>query len=358
VGIDHIRIASLREVIPRRFLAVLVLAAGFCWPLLAHELGLIQVEAMFRKDGTYVIDLLVDREHLPLQAASPEVFLRRVATSALFSFDGKVAPHEKTEVSKVAGKPNVTRLRFTGRTPPEVSRFTFADDAIPGFFVMKLRSEGREGTVTQWVESGKASPPFPLDRAVVPLTRWEIVKLYLRLGYTHILPRGLDHVLFVLGIFLLAVDLKPVLWQVSAFTLAHTITLALTVYGIVSLSPRVVEPLIALSIVYVAVENVFTARLHAWRPVVVFCFGLLHGMGFAGVLSEIGLPRSEFVPALLSFNAGVEGGQLTVILVAFLTFGLPFRRKPWYRQRIVIPGSLLIAAIGLYWSVQRVFFAN
>ncbi|HXH37911.1 MAG TPA: HupE/UreJ family protein [Thermoanaerobaculia bacterium] len=348
--------------IARRLLAVLFLAAGVCLPLFAHELGLIQVEATFQKDGTYVVDLLVDREHLPLQvsgaATSPDVFLRGIESSAVLSFDGKPAGHGKPEVTKVEGKPNVTRLRLTGRTPSEVSRFTFADNAILGYFVLKLRSEGRDGTETQWVDGGKTSPPYPLDRAVVPLTRWQIVKLYLRLGYTHILPRGLDHVLFVLGIFLLAVDLKPVLWQVSAFTLAHTITLALTVYGVVSLSPRVVEPLIALSIVYVAVENVFTSRLHAWRPVVVFCFGLLHGMGFAGVLTEIGLPRSEFVPALLSFNLGVECGQLTVILAAFLAFGLPFRRKPWYRRRIVIPGSLIIAAIGLYWSIQRVFFVQ
>src|SRR6185436_16897009 len=160
-------------------------------------------------------------------------------------------------------------------------------------------------------------------------------------------PRGLDHVLFVLGIFLLSTRLRPVLWQISAFTVAHTITLALTIYGVVSLPAKIVEPLIALSIVYVAVENVFTSKLHAWRPLVVFCFGLLHGMGFAGVLSEIGLPRSEFVPALLSFNLGVEGGQLTVILVAFLLVGLPFRREVWYRRRVVVPCSLAIAAIGL-----------
>ena len=154
-------------------------------------------------------------------------------------------------------------------------------------------------------------------------------------------------------VFLLAVKLRPVLWQVSAFTVAHTITLALTVYGVVSLPSRVIEPLIALSIVDVAVENVFTSKLHAWRPVVVFCFGLLHGMGFAGVLTQIGLPRSEFVPALLSFNLGVECGQLAVIFAAFVVLGLPFRNKPWYRRRIVIPGSLLIAAVGLYWSIER-----
>jgi hypothetical protein len=357
VGVDVVRAAEVR-----RRLAFVCLAAAFGIPLLAHELGLVQVEATFRKDGTYVVDLLVDREHLPLQvsgmAASPEVFLRSIEKSAVIAFDGKPAPHESAVISLVKGKPNITRMRMAGRTPPAVSRFTFADGAIMSFFVLKLRSEGKGETVTQWIDGGKTSTPFPLDRAVVPLTRWQIVTLYLRLGFTHILPRGLDHVLFVLGIFLLAVDLKPVLWQVSAFTLAHTITLALTVYGVVSLSPRIVEPLIALSIVYVAVENIFTSKLHAWRPVVVFCFGLLHGMGFAGVLTEIGLPRSEFVPALLSFNAGVECGQLTVIAAAFLLLGLPFRKKPWYRQRIVIPGSLIIAAIGLYWSIQRVFFAT
>jgi hypothetical protein len=358
VGFDHIRAAE----VSRRFLAALCFVAAFGLPLLAHELGLVQVEANFRKDGTYIVDLLVDREHLPLQAKGmavpPDVFLRSIEKSAVIAFDGRPAVHENVANAAVEGKPNVTRLRLTGRTPPSVSRFTFADDAIMGYFVLKLQSEGRSDVVTQWIDGGKTSTPFPLDRAVVPLTRWQIVTLYLRLGFTHILPRGLDHVLFVLGIFLLAVDLKPVLWQVSAFTLAHTITLALTVYGVVSLSPRIVEPLIALSIVYVAVENIFTSKLHAWRPVVVFCFGLLHGMGFAGVLTEIGLPRSEFIPALLSFNAGVECGQLTVILAAFLLFGLPFRRKPWYRQRIVIPGSLFIAAIGLYWSIQRVFFAT
>jgi len=344
----------------RRFLAVLSLAAVLSSPARAHELGLVQVEGTFRRDGTYVVDLLVDLEHLPPQTSgktSPDAFLHDLVESSLLSFDGKLAERGKAEIMKaVDGKANVTRLRLLGRTPSTVSRFTFANGAISGFFVLRLRNQGQEGPVIQWVEGGKVSAPFPLDRAVVPPSRWKTVKLYLGLGYAHILPRGLDHVLFVLGIFLLAVELRPMLWQVTAFTLAHTITLALSVYGVVSLPSSVVEPLIALSIVYVAVENVFTARLHAWRPLLVFCFGLLHGMGFAGILTEIGLPRSQFVPALLSFNLGVEGGQLTVILAAFLAFGLPFRRKPWYRRRIVIPGSLVIAAVGFYWSVQRVLF--
>jgi len=116
-----------------------------------------------------------------------------------------------------------------------------------------------------------------------------------------------------------------------------------------------VEPLIALSIAYVAIENVMTSELHAWRPFVVFGFGLLHGMGFAGVLQEIGMPRSEFLTALVAFNVGVEVGQLTVITLAFVLTGLWLRKKPWYRQRFVVPASLMIAAIGLYWTVERVY---
>jgi hydrogenase/urease accessory protein HupE len=336
-------------------IAALFFAALLASPLLAHELGMVQVEATFQKDGTYIVDLNVDREHLP-----PGITAASIGKAAVLAFDGRRVQPAPAEVTNgVHGKPNLTRLRLRGRTPSGVSRFTFADEAIEGYFVLALRNEGQAEAVTQWVESFKTSEPFPLDRAVVPpsrTNRWNIVRQYLVLGFTHILPKGLDHVLFVLGIFLLAVRLKPVLWQVTAFTLAHTITLALTIYGVVSLPSTMVEPLIALSIVYVAIENVFTDRLHAWRPLVVFCFGLLHGMGFAGVLREIGLPRSEFVPALLAFNVGVELGQLTVIFTAFLLLGLPFRNKPWYRRRVVVPGSLAIAAVGLYWFVQRVFF--
>lgn len=332
--------------------AALFVAALLTSPLFAHELGMVQVEAVFQKDGTYVVDLNVDREHLP-----PGITPAEIEKSAALMFDGRRVQPASAEVTNgVDGKSNMTRIRLRGRTPSGVSRFTFADEAIEGYFVLALRSEGQPEAVTQWLESYKTNEPFPLDRAVVPLSRWSIVEQYLVLGFTHILPKGLDHVLFVLGIFLLAVRLKPVLWQVTAFTLAHTITLALTIYGVVSLPPTVVEPLIALSIVYVAIENIFTDRLHAWRPLIVFCFGLLHGMGFAGILREIGLPRSEFVPALLAFNAGVELGQLTVIFAAFLLLGLPFRGKPWYRRRVVVPGSLVIAAVGLYWFVERMFF--
>jgi hypothetical protein len=336
VGLRHVRPA----------IAALILLAT---PAIGHELGLAQVEGTFRRDGTYAVEVVIDLEHLSRQTS-----VAAIAESARLVFDGVPAKAARTEIIRNAGARPLARVRLTGRTPYGVSGVAFADAALTSYFVVKFRSEGQSAAVVaQWTDPGRTSAELRLDRAVVPLSRWQIVKLYLVLGFTHILPRGLDHVLFVLGIFLLSVRLKPVLWQVSAFTVAHTITLALTIYGFVSLPSSVVEPLIALSIVYVAVENVFTAKLHAWRPAVVFCFGLLHGMGFAGVLRDIGLPRSEFLPALLSFNAGVECGQLAVILVAFLALGLPFRNKPWYRRRIVIPGSLMIAAVGLYWAIER-----
>jgi len=245
-------------------------------------------------------------------------------------------------------------LRFSGNLPAGAKTFTWSNAGAIGTYMLTIRTEGQDQASRQWIEGPGSSVPFPLAAGIAPMSRSEVVRTYLKLGFTHILPKGTDHILFVLGIFLLSIRLKPILLQVTAFTVAHTITLALTIYGVVSLSPRIVEPMIALSIVYVAIENVVTPTLTPWRVALVFGFGLLHGMGFAGVLAELGLPRSEFLPALLCFNAGVELGQLTVISIAFLLVGLPFRNRPWYRRRIVIPGSLAIAAIGLFWFVQRV----
>jgi hypothetical protein len=156
----------------------------------------------------------------------------------------------------------------------------------------------------------------------------------------------------VLGLFLLSTRLGPLTWQVTAFTIAHTLTLGLSMYGLVSLPSRLVETLIALSIAYVAIENIVTSELKPWRPVLVFGFGLLHGLGFAVVLRELGLPQGEFVTALFSFNIGVELGQLSVIAMAFLAVGW-FRERSWYRRAIVLPASLAISLVGLYWAAQR-----
>jgi len=143
------------------------------------------------------------------------------------------------------------------------------------------------------------------------------------------------------------------LWQVTMFTIAHSITLAMAMTGLITLPARIVEPLIALSIAYVGVENVWHRRLHRSRLALVFGFGLLHGLGFASMLADFGMPEKAFATALISFNIGVEGGQLAVIALAYLAVGLWFGRRAYYRRLIVIPGSLLITVVGLYWAWQR-----
>ena len=187
-------------------------------------------------------------------------------------------------------------------------------------------------------------------------TVWDMIGDFIVIGFQHIVPKGLDHILFVTGIFLLSTKLRPILMQVTSFTVAHTVTLGLGTLGIINLPSTIVEPLIAASIVYVGVENIMRPTLSRWRPAVVFLFGLMHGLGFAGILKEFGIPKGEFVTGLLSFNIGVELGQLTVIAACFLLVGFWFGNKSWYRQRIVIPGSLAIAAVATFWFIQRVFF--
>ena len=182
---------------------------------------------------------------------------------------------------------------------------------------------------------------------------WQQFINYIQVGFVHIIPKGLDHILFVVGLFLLSTQLRPLLIQITSFTLAHSVTLALSIYGIVSVPSSIVEPLIAASIIYVCIENIFAEKLSRWRPLIIFLFGLLHGLGFASVLKEIGLASDNFATSLIAFNVGVELGQLSVIAACFLLVGIWFRHKPWYRQRITIPASVLIAIIAGFWLVER-----
>lgn len=188
------------------------------------------------------------------------------------------------------------------------------------------------------------------------LSKSETIWLYLKTGYEHIIPAGLDHILFVLSLFLLTPKLKPILFQATAFTVAHTITLGLSMYRIIHLPSLIVEPLISLSIIYVALENIFTQKLRSTRIGIVFIFGLIHGMGFASALSQMGLPKNAYLASLLTFNVGVELGQITVILLAYFLFAKWYSERPFYRKAIAIPLSLLISLVASYWTVERLFF--
>ena len=183
-----------------------------------------------------------------------------------------------------------------------------------------------------------------------------VIWFYLKLGFRHILPEGFDHILFVVGLCLLSNKVKVILWQATAFTVAHSITLALSMKNLIVAPSAIVEPIIALSILFVAIENLLLTELKPWRILLVFIFGLVHGMGFASSLNEIGLPRNNFLASIISFNVGVELGQISVILAVFLLVIFPLGKTIKYRKRVVFPLSLMIAVVALYWTVQRVFF--
>ena len=179
--------------------------------------------------------------------------------------------------------------------------------------------------------------------------------IFVKAGFEHIIPQGIDHILFVLGLFFSCLTFRTLLWQVTAFTVAHSLTLILAAQGIVQLRGDIVEAIIALSIVWVAVENVLYKETSKWRYSIVFAFGLLHGLGFAALLTQYGLPKDNFISMLLAFNIGVEFGQLAVLFLAFVLIKL-ILKKNWYVNEIKIPASISIAAVGLFWFVERVIF--
>lgn len=186
------------------------------------------------------------------------------------------------------------------------------------------------------------------------MSRGDTFWLYLKTGFQHIIPYGFDHILFVLSLFLLSPKLKPILLQATAFTVAHTITLGLGMYRIVSIPPSIIEPLISLSIVYVSVENMINRDLKTSRLGIVFLFGLVHGLGFAGSLQEMGLPQNAYFISLLTFNVGVELGQIAVILLFYFLVARWFSFRSFYRKAIVLPLSSMICLVAAIWTIERV----
>lgn len=368
------------EVSLRLAAAIALLAALPPGPIGAHEAERTRITLTLQSDGRFTLDVANDPAWLLLRLETfaggrvpanptPEARDARLADLTAVFADRIVLFVDAHEVRAAAveylpparrdpgsevgdAEDPLAKYRLTGVMPRDASRLRFLYGLVADPYPLEIRQPDGSSTI-EWIEGTNWSGTIDLTKSFVRPTRTEIARQYLWLGYTHILPKGLDHILFVLGLFLLSPRLKPLLLQVTAFTVAHSITLGLSIYGVVSLPSRVVEPLIALSIAYVAIENVITRELKPWRLALVFMFGLLHGLGFAGVLRELGLPRSEFLTALLTFNLGVEGGQLTIIGAALFA-AAPFMKHGWYRPRVVISASLLIATVGIYWTVARI----
>lgn len=291
-----------------------------------------------------------------------EPFRQQLLRQVFLQADGVPVTLDFTEVTiPERGYPKVPRIsviRLQGELDPDTKSLVWYYPAAFGDNAVRVRqvdeaNERWHWSEYQWLRDDQPSQPFSLAELFAKRPIMQTIFEYMVIGFEHIVPKGTDHILFILGIFLLSLHLRPLLWQVTMFTLAHTLTLGLSMNGIISLPPAVVEPLIALSIAYVGIENIFAHSLHRSRLYLVFCFGLLHGLGFAGVLADFGMPADAFATALISFNVGVEFGQLAVILAAFLLVGLWCRHRDWYHDRVVAPGSAVIAIIGLYWTIER-----
>lgn len=345
----------------------------------AHDLERTTVHLTVAADGAFTLRLAHDPSWLllrmesfaggrPASTADVEARDRRLRELApafpdrlvLFVDGAEVRPTGAVEYTPPpatvpGGQFALASYTVTGQFPPGARTLRWYYGLVVDPYPLTITlADGSE--TTEWVQGDAWSTALPLGGPFARPSRWTSLRDYLVLGYTHILPKGVDHILFVLGLFLLRAELRPVLMQVTTFTIAHSVTLGLSLYGVVSLPSRLVESLIALSIVYVAVENLRTQALTRTRLALVFLFGLLHGLGFAGVLTNLQLARADFATALLGFNVGVEVGQLSVIAGAAALVGWA-RHRAWYHRRVVVPASLAIAAVGAYWTLTRIIGA-
>jgi hypothetical protein len=183
----------------------------------------------------------------------------------------------------------------------------------------------------------------------------EVIKAFVPAGIHHILI-GPDHILFLIGLLLLGGPWTALLKIVTAFTVGHSVTLSLAALDIVSPPSSIIEPAIALSIVFVGVDNLVRGEGRDLRAFAAGAFGLVHGFGFASVLRQFGLPREALGWSLFSFNVGVEIGQLVIVLIVASLLAAIRRRSEWFGYRVAYVGSVVVVLAGTYWFVQRVFF--
>ncbi len=254
--------------------------------------------------------------------------------------------------------PRISVVIFEGRLSPDSQSLTwyyparFSDNAVRVRQVDEV-NEKWHWSSWQWLRKDQPSEAFSLTEVFTSPPVTKVIADYIEAGFLHIIPMGIDHILFILGIFLLGTRLKPLAWQATMFTLAHSMTLSLAMFNVVNLPASIVEPLIALSIAYIAFENLYAHKLNNSRLALVFFFGLLHGLGFASVLADFGMPEGAYATALISFNIGVEIGQLVVLVLAYFSITIWFKNKEKFYRYVTAPGSAMIGIIGLYWTWDR-----
>ena len=248
-----------------------------------------------------------------------------------------------------------TIFELKSNLPGKGKEITIHWQPMMGALLIRQMGTGSNLGYSDYLSNGGTSKAFLLSE-IQPVDITSTIKKYVYSGIIHIVPGGLDHILFVVGLLAYGLSARGLILQISLFTVAHTLTLAAASLGWINLSGSVVEPLIALSIVWIGIENVIrkSGRLAVSRSVIVFTFGLLHGLGFASVLSDFGLPQNSFIISLLSFNVGVEIGQLLIVVPIFFIFKALKLTKTQFRRVFQIPVSLIISAVGTFWFIERI----
>lgn len=390
---------SIASLTPLKTLYVfcLIVCVSLFSSVKAHEIQPSIVDFVYNKDGYYQMSIQVNMEAILAEVGSEHDDteqsentkeynqLRKLDATALankfdefsetflqgisLKFDDKKQPLSILDMDiPDVGDIELARessVNFAGLIPETTKTMQWQWDKKFGNAVFRVATDDYPELHSSYLLEGKSSDVIDIGGdcdaknnekvggCLKQTSAWDTFTNYIVVGFEHIIPKGLDHILFVVGLFLLSTQLKPLIVQITSFTLAHSVTLALGIFGLVKVSPSIVEPLIAASIVYVCIENIFADKLSRWRPILVFLFGLLHGLGFASVLTDFGLSQSNFVSGLLGFNIGVELGQIAVIIACFALVGYWFGKKDWYRSYITIPASVVIALIAVYWVLER-----
>jgi hydrogenase/urease accessory protein HupE len=373
----------------RTLLFAFLLPLALTPPSYAHELGTIQAYVTFQPGGTWKVDISIDEEHIPplpatrpagetrygpISGLTPEwrarlgIFLSALADRSTLAFDGRPAVPEAISIDRPASPaddpfaplPKIT-LHLKGAIPPGAKTATFSTTLPIGSYPLALTNEGDAMPSRRWPQGGPAAEtgdPFPLSPRVVPPPLGRVALRYLGLGFQRILPQGTEQILFALGIFLWSRRRKLLFAQIAAFTAGLALASAVAFQGSLQPPLRLVEPAIALSILYLALANLLPRRLQpppALHVALVALCGLPHGLAFAKTLRDLSPPRSVLATAVLSIDLGALSGLLAVLATAFLLIGSRWNDRSWYRHRVVVPASLALATIGLYWSIERIF---
>ena len=300
-----------------------------------------------------------------LRLLSEEILKERVfkskdqITNSIFIKTSEKTLNLKVVEIDVLEEKDIEKVRFTKiyfKTDNQIieTPITFSAKKIFGPLIFKNFSNIDTDTQkpqSQWIKPGNQTNQIEILEEKTNVPNLLISGIWN--GILHIIPYGFDHILFVLGLFFFSYKLKPLLIQVTTFTIAHSITLILGGLGYVTISPVIVEAIIAASIIWIGVENLFRKSMNISRIGVIFCFGLLHGLGFASMFKLIGLEGTDYFLNLLSFNVGIEIGQIITLAPLIILIPL-FNRLSWYRILIAIPASIIIALFGANMFIDRV----